>query len=363
MTGNPIMFRRLRNSGLAKPSAGGVADIVSHHVAMQAQDYGPAKWAVGQRSTALSDDDLDRAVARGSIVRTHVMRPTWHFVAREDIRWLLALTGPRVIRQMRSRYARLGLDAKVLKRAMKVIAHALDGGVSLTRAELGERLRAARVDDSGQRLPHMLSHAELESLVCSGPRRGKDHTYALMDDRVPAGRPFDRDAAVAELVQRYLSSHGPASVPDMRWWSGLTSADVKAGLESLGDEVRSEESTGVKLWSNDATRVGRPRGARLLHPYDEVIVGYTESRYLGDPRATHAREVYKARSMPGGVVLVDGSIAGYWKRSLARKAVAFEVFVYGKPGAQQLEAIETDARRLGTFLGRDVEVSVGKVRS
>ena len=363
MTGSPVMFRRLRNTGLARPERATAAEIVAHHVAMQAQDYGPAKWAVGQRSKSLSDDDLDRAIADGSIVRTHVMRPTWHFVARNDIRWLLALTGPRVLRGLRSRYVELGLDAKVIGQVVRIISRALEGGTSLTRKELAERLKGARIDTTGQRLPFMLSHCELEAVVASGPRKGKDHTYALMDERVKRLKSFDRDSAIAELVERYLASHGPASVTDMRWWSGLTSGDIKIGLEALGDRVHEEEFEGTKLWSNDTRRVGRPRGAQMLHSYDEITVGYTETRYLADPRSAEARAAFQARSFPRGLVIVDGAIAGHYRRSLARTVISFEVGLYGRRGPEETKAIERDAQRFGRFIGRYVHVDISKMRS
>ena len=363
MTGSPVMFRRLRNTGLARPERRTAKDVVAHHLAMQAQDYGPAKWAVGQRTKNLSDDDLDRALADGSIVRTHVMRPTWHFVARDDIRWLLALTGPRVLRGLRSRFTELGLDSKALAKATKVIARALEGGGSLTRKELAERLAGARIDPSGQRLPFMLSHCELDSVIASGPRKGKDHSYALLDDRVPPLTSFDRDSAVAQLVERYLVSHGPAAVADMRWWSGLTSTDIKAGLEALGDRVRVEEVEGMQLWGSDPRRPGTPRGALLLHSYDEITVGYTESRYLGDRWASNARSAFQERSFPRGLALVDGAIVGHWRRSLARTDVSFEVLLYARGDSERSKAIEKDARRFGDFIGRDVEVTVSKMRS
>jgi hypothetical protein len=322
---------------------------------MQAQDYGPAKWAIGQRSKGLTDADVDAALAGGSIVRTHVLRPTWHFVAREDLRWLLALTGPRIQRGTASRWRELGLDPRTLARSVKAIASALEGGNRLTRGEIGELLERSRIDRSGQRLPHILMHCELEAVICSGGLDGKQHTYALVDKRAPrrTGEPSG-DRAVVELVRRYLSSHGPASVQDLRWWSSLTVADIKRALEELGHEVVCDDVNGIELWTvagAASSRTSKPRGAELLHVYDELLVGYSETRYLGDPRADAARAAWGDRSIPMGVVLLNGGVTGHWRRTARRNALEVEVRLYDRPAPSTRTALQKSAQELGAFVG------------
>jgi hypothetical protein len=330
---------------------------------MQAQDYGPAKWSVGQRSSGLADADLERAVTTGAIIRTHVLRPTWHFVAREDLRWLLALTGPRVQQSSRSRLRELGLDDRTLGRCQELIVSELEGGKRLSRYGIAEALDRAGVDRDGQRLPYILMHCELEVTICSGGFDAKRHTYALVDERVPEDPPFDRDEAMIELTRRYLTGHGPATVNDLRWWSSLTVADIKSALHMLDKEVSSATIDGITFWSmaDEETPAPKPRGAHLLQPYDEFIVGYTESRFFNDPLGAEARAAWKRGSQLRGLIILDGKIAGHWRRSIATGRIEVEVATYGDPKPGAIRAIEKAAEDLGRFAGLPATVEVSRL--
>jgi Winged helix DNA-binding domain len=360
MRGLEIARLRMRNSRLTGSSFDAPDEVVRWHGAMQAQDYGPAKWAVGQRAENLVDKDLDEAVATGSIVRTHVLRPTWHFVARDDIRWLLALTAPRVHQHNAPRYRDLGLDAETRARCEGVIVSALEGASRLTRDGIGTALENAGIDTSGQRLPYVLMHCELEAAICSGGREGKQHAYALVDERVPEQESFDRDDALTELVRRYLRSHGPATVKDLRWWSSLTVSDIKKALSLLGDEVQHETSEGLTFWSTPLDEAPGPKGpaVHLLQPYDEFVIGYSESRYFGDPRADVAREAWRDRSLPNGVILVNGGFAGHWRRTIGKDLIEVEALVYQDLESVDAEVLEDAASRLGRFIGREVSLEM-----
>jgi Winged helix DNA-binding domain len=363
MKGLEITRRRMHNSRLTGTSFDAADEAVGWHGAMQAQDYGPAKWSIGQRAPNLVDEDLDRALAAGSIVRTHVLRPTWHFVARADLRWLLALTGPRVLQHTRPRYRELELDERTLARCEAVITSALQGGNHLTRNAIARILDDAGIDRSAQRLAHILMHSELEAAICSGGPVGKQQTYALVDERVPSDSRFDRDEALVELVRRYLTSHGPATVQDLRWWSSLTVADIKKALHMLGSAVRSETIYDTTLWSMDSDAGPPPseRGVHLLQAYDEIVVGYTESRHLGDPRAADARAAWRDRSVPNGLVLVDGAVAGHWRRTIDQDSIAVEVLVYEDPKPGDARALEAAVGALGRFLERRVTVKATRL--
>jgi hypothetical protein len=329
---------------------------------MQSQDFGPAKWSIAQRLDDTTDAEITRAVDDGAILRTHVLRPTWHFVARDDLRWLMALSGPRVQKATEARYGRLGLDPKTRSRAERLIAKELAGNNHLSRKELGAVLRKSRIDTEGQRLPHLVSHCELESVVCSGPVRGKEQTYALFDERVPTGgSDRDRDGSIAELVRRYLTSHGPSTLKDMSWWSGLTAADLKKGLEATG--AHDETIDGLTLWAVDRPPPGGARKDRalLLQAYDEFIVGFTESRYLGDPHRARARAALPDQSVPNGLVLVGTHIAGHWRRSLKDKRVEAEVLLYEKPSERTASEIRRAADVLGRFLGKEASLEMGRM--
>ena len=354
---------RMRNSRLTGTGFMSPDEAVGWHLAMQAQDYGPAKWSIGQRSKGLKDEDVDEALAAGSIIRTHVLRPTWHFVARGDIRWLLALSGPRVQQGSAGRYRELGLDARTLARGEKVIASALEGGNRLTRREIGAVLDGSGIDRSGQRMPYFLSHCELEAVIGSGGLAGKQQTYALLDERVPAGGRFDRDDSLVELVRRYLTSHGPATVKDMSWWSGLTMTDLRKALELLGEEVASETVDGMVLSSlaSDDSPPRAARGAHLLQTYDELGVGYTESRFLGDPSAERARAAWGDRTYPSGVFLLNGRVGGHWRRTIERGSIRVEVHPYQEAKRADVKAIETAAARLGRFLDLPLTLDIHQV--
>jgi hypothetical protein len=363
MKGLGVARRRIRNSRLAGASFDAPDEVVRWHGAMQAQDYGLAKWSIGQRVPRLVDGDVDRALAAGTIVRTHVLRPTWHFVASDDVRWMLALTGPRVQQHLGPRYRELELDHRTLARCAVLIASALEGGNHLTRDGIGRVLAGAGIDTSGQRLPHILLHCELQAVICSGGLAGKRHVYALLDERVSNARPLGHEEALVELARRYLQSHGPATVQDLRWWSSLTIANIKNAMHLLGSEVQSETIDGITFWSVAANE-SSPRSGRaghFLQAFDELLVGYTESRYFGDPRAAAARAAWRDRSLPNGVVLVNGGVAGHWKRTVEKGSISVEVLLYEDLTSAGGRALESAAAQFGRFLGRQARLEVRRL--
>ncbi len=238
--------------------------VVSWLGAVQSQDYAGAKWALHLRVPGLTDAAVDQAFDTGAIVRTHILRPTWHFVAPADIRWMLALTSPRILAGNRMYCRKNGLDEKVLARSRRVLEKALTGGKFLTRTALGGVLARAGIAGEGQRLAYLMMDAELQQVVCSGPREGKQFTYALLDERAPRARVLEPDEALAELTRRYFASHGPATVADFVWWSGLTVKLAKTGLEILGRAVVSETIDGCTYWSvpSGASVRKKPAAAR-----------------------------------------------------------------------------------------------------
>src|SRR5687767_537173 len=230
-----IADRRLQNQRITRPGPRSPEKLVAWFGAVQAQEYGPAKWGLGLRSCpATTDATIERAIDRGRILRTHILRPTWHFVAAADIRWMLDLTGPQVQRRMAPYDLQLGLDGGVKARAMGVLERALGDNGCLTRQELGPHLQRAGLPAGNRELAHIAMHAELEGLICSGRRRGKRSTYALLSDRAATTARLQRDEGLAELTKRYFRSHGPATLRDFVWWSGLPTSDARRGLEIAG---------------------------------------------------------------------------------------------------------------------------------
>jgi Winged helix DNA-binding domain len=231
---------RLRTQHLVSPYAVSAREAVGSLLAVQAENPGQAAWAVASRTPNPDQAELAALLDEGAVVRTHVLRPTWHFVRAEDIGWLLDLTGPRVRRvtgqQLRDAH---GLDEREIGQAVTAVTHVLAGRGQLTRAQLADELRERGIRGSRQTLMILLAHAELDGLICSGPVAGGEHTYALMDERVPAPRRLGRTEALAELALRYFTGHGPATERDLAYWATLTLTDVRAGLAQVGDRLGS----------------------------------------------------------------------------------------------------------------------------
>ena len=321
-----------------------------------------AKWSLGQRSRDSHDAVVERAIADGTILRTHVLRPTWHFVLPEDIRWMLDLTGPRVQASIASYLRKLGLDEDVLKKATTKIERALRGGNQLMRKELKVVVEKAGVEVDGLRLGFIMSHAELVGLVCSGARRGKQHTYALLSERAPDARVLDPDEALAELTLRYFTSHGPATVQDFNWWSSLRMADIRKGIEMAGPRLQSEDVDGKTFWFAEAPRVRQSRSPKvdLLQPYDEYFVAYTESRDAID--ASGRVGAHKGRPPAFfGAVILDGQLAGHWKRTLNKKGILIEAQLYQRFDHAQSEALLDAADGYGKFEGLPASVEVTRL--
>src|SRR5262245_47926896 len=213
-----LVSRRLRTHHLTGEAFESAVEAVGWFGAVQSQDYPAAKWALGQRIRGAVDNDIDKAFDRGDILRTHVMRPTWHFVLPRDIRWIQELTSPRVLSGLAGRHRQLELDARTVARATELFGEALAGHKFMTRPELGEVLAAAHINADGQRLPHLIATAEHANVITSGPRRGKQFTYGLLIERAPKARQLDREHALQELTVRYFRSHGPAPLKDFPWW-------------------------------------------------------------------------------------------------------------------------------------------------
>jgi hypothetical protein len=350
-----IAQRRLRQQRLAHDPLATPQAVVAWLGAVQAQEYPGAAWSLAMRLRGATAMDIDRAFDAGEILRTHVMRPTWHFVAPADLRWLLDLTAPRILAGNAYRNRQLALDDATYVRTDALIAAALQGGRQLTRNELSAVLVAAGVDVTGQRMPYMLMHAELTGVISSGPRRGKQFTYALLEERVPPAPHQTREAALAELVRRYFTSRGPATVRDFVWWSGLTVADARAGLAQAGDHLAHEVIAGKEYYFSAA----RPRTtataptAYLLPTFDEFLVGYAAfdaSRRGGGAggQGTRAPLTFQA------TVIYDGQVIGTWQRTLRKDAIVIEVAPFA-PFAplidDEVEAITAAAARYGAFHG------------
>ena len=346
-----ILGRRLHNHHLSRPTLETPAAVVEWLCAVQAQDYPAAKWALGSRMRSAADGDVERAFNEGAILRTHLLRPTWHFVLPDDIRWLLDLTAPRIKTGLAYRHRQLDLNSRTLHRASAAIGKSLLDGVPRTRDELREVLGQAGILSLGvERMTHIMAMAELDGIVCSGPRKGKRFTYALLDDRAPRGPTLERDEALATLASRYFRSRGPASVQDFAKWAGLTVANARRGLEVVKEGLRSVEADGATLWFpvNRPAHAPSP-AAYLLSIYDELISSYKGRRAMVEPR--HAKKLVGMGNALTAVIAIDGRIVGSWKRRLSAKAVTIETRPFDSLTRAGARAVAAAARSYGEFLG------------
>ena len=294
MNTSDVLRQRLHNQKLSSSEIQNPADVVRWLGAVQAQDYGAAKWALALRMRNATHAQIEEAFNEGRIVRTHLLRPTWHFVAPEDIRWMLQLTAPQINRRSAGTYRRYELDDAVLKRSNKVLTKALRGGKHLTRTALKAALNKSGIAaDDTVRMGHILLRAELDGVVCSGPRVGKQFNYALLEERVPQAKPLPREEALVKLTQRYFTSHGPATLQDFIWWSGLTTADARRGIEMID----LTPSTQIP------NRIENP--CHLLPVFDEYFVAYKK-------RATI--DGLNNWDLLGPTIIINGKVVGTWKR-------------------------------------------------
>lgn len=351
----PLIARqRLVQQGLTGAPLETPAEVVGWLGAVQAQDYAGALWSLGLRTLDATERSVEQAFADGAILRTHVLRPTWHFVAPADIRWLLALTAPRVKATLAYNDRQWGLDAALIARCNHVISGALQGEQWRTRAELGAALAEVGIVAESYRLGQLMIHAELDGIVCSGPRRGKQFTYALLDERVPPVPALPREQALAGLTRRYYTGHGPATLQDFVWWSGLTVADAKAGLAEVGNLLDSTEVAGQRFWFTPALRAEAARETAMLLPtFDEFLVGFAafDQMRRGGPDAT-------GELMFESTIVLGGQVIGSWKRTLRKGHVAVELAPFTRFTDTQLAAVEAATARYGAFLGLPVEMKV-----
>lgn len=352
MTTRDIPHYRLFSQHIVASRCRTPAEVVAALGAIQAQDYPGALWSIALRLPAATEADIEQAIADRKIIRTWPMRGTLHFVPGADVRWMLELLAPRIIARRASLFKQLGLDAALFKRARKLLAPALKGGRQLTRAALMEILKRDGINVSGINGYHILSGLGHEQFLCFGSHAGKQPTFALLDEWVPKARKLDRDAALAELTRRYFISHGPATVHDFAWWSGLPIADARNGINLAAAQLRRETMDDTDYWMSPdlPEAIEASPSVHLLPGFDEFLLGYTDRSAVLDPR-------HERRIVPGGngvfqpTLVTDGQITGTWKRTLSKNHVEIAVrhFTPRKKSAKHPAA--PAAERFGEFLG------------
>ena len=374
-----IAARRLVSQRLAGNPLETADSVVGWLGAVQAQDYPAAVWALGQRTRGATAADVHRLVDAGAIVRTHVLRPTWHLALPRDIRWLLALSAPRLRTAIAGQGRALGIDRDVMARAHAAFDTALAGGRQFTRAELGAVLQASGIAPDGQRLPHLILAAELDALVVSGPRRGRDFTYMLMDERVPAAPPLRHEEALSRLAEIYFRSRGPAQLQDFAWWAGTTLAEARRGVAGAGVSLASEVIDGKRYWVGSPSSVSdpsapvptvtafsaagqeHPRPSRapavhLLPNFDELTVAYRDRSAAGHPDGRFDPSLFGFGSILSNVLVVGGRVRGGWHRVTGSRTVRVQVHLLDPLRPTERAAVVHAADRMSRFLELPVEL-------
>lgn len=330
-------------------------DVVRSLVAVQAQDYSGSKWGLGLRAQHSSDRQVEDACSAGRILRTHALRPTWHFVTPDDIRWLLSLSAPRVLAASKPLFRRMELDGLLLSRAMVAIERALQHG-ALSREALRAPLESAGISTRGDlRMSYIMIHAELHALVCSGPRQGNQFSYALLDTRAPNARLLTADEAVAELATRYFRTRGPATVHDFAKWSGLTVKACRTGLEACRAQLQEHVIDGESFWAPPSIAAGTGTStAYLVSIYDEYVSSYRDRNAIGSPGL--APKLLAMGNALTGIVLVDGQIAGTWKRILRKDSAKVSITMLTRLTKAARTAITANADEYARFFGLAAQV-------
>jgi hypothetical protein len=338
---NRIPLRRLHNQLLAGNPATTPHDVVAHFGAVQAQDYLGALWAIGTRTRAATEADVEAAVVQRQIVRCWPMRGTLHFVAAEDMRWMLDLLAPRVLKRHRARLERdFSVDTRTIRRSRAAIERALGGGHALTRPELYAVLEQAGIATAASRGLHIIFALAHERLLCFGPRRGKQPTFVLFDEWLPDAPAKPRDESLAELARRYFTSHAPATIADFVWWSGLTKKEAAEAIALSSVNVDGPVTT-----ARPTTRV------HLLPPFDEYTVAYKDRTAVLDP--VHTKHLNAGGGMINAIVVINGRVAGNWKRTLRGTSIDVSVAPFRAFTPRETAALTREAARYAAYLGRE----------
>jgi hypothetical protein len=348
-----IGVRRLISQKLVEPHFTKPDEVVRWMGAMQAQDFLGSMWAIGCRMQMSTEEWIERAITERTILRTWPMRGTIHFVLAEDVRWMVDLMAPRVIRRNQGAYRKAGLDEEVFARSRNIFVQALEGGQQLTRSALYAVLEAEGISTENSRGLYIIGRLAQEGLICFGSREGKQPTIALLDEWSPDQRKLTREEGLAEITLRYFQSHGPATIQDFMWWSGLLAVDAQAGLEAVKPQLAGDTITGKPYWWVESNAPMSSPSLHLLPAYDEFMVSYKDRSASLDPQFDwlSAPEEYL-----GYIVVIDGQVAGTWRRTFKDGAVVIESKFARPLTSTESERFEVAIQRYGEFLNMPVSI-------
>ncbi|SHF18493.1 winged helix DNA-binding domain-containing protein [Pedobacter caeni] len=347
---------RLINQQIESGSFNQAKDLVSWMGAVQAQDYAMATWGIGLRTPGLTEKMVQEGIDHGTILRTHLLRPTWHFVAAEDIWWMLDLTAAHVMVKSKSRFKELGLSPEVCLKSNQVIEAAFANNKYLSREELYLEMEKNNVSTGKDRLSHLIFFAELEGILCSGIKRDKNQTYAILGDRVPRPAALSRDEALAKLAFKYFSSHCPATLNDFIWWSGLSVTAAKRALEMIQPDFIAETIASQQYWFpiHFSGIVPQSSSVHLLPAFDEFLISYKD-RTAGFPLEHHPK-AFTINGIFHPVIVVNGQVKGLWKRTIKKDKVRFEYQFFNPVTNKILDLTRKAAVQFAAFLDKKPDI-------
>jgi hypothetical protein len=349
-----IRQQRLSNQRLLGGKFQKPEDVVRHLGAVQAQEFPAAKWSLGVRLSNSSDESVEKAFNEGKFLRTHVLRPTWHFVMPEDLVWMQELTSAKVKSAMASYNRKLELTDEIFAKATKVIVKSLEGENYLSRQELKTKLREVGIDGDVQRFAHLVFWPELDGIICSGPKVDKQLTYALVSERIPKVKKLTRDESLAKLTYKYFSSHGPAQTVDFSWWSGLNQKETAEGLSYNKEKLTSETVEGKTYWFSVLSKTELVEKAYLLSIYDEYTIAYKDRSALNGER--FIEKMLALGNALTSVIIINGLVVGYWKRALRKDKVEITLVYYRETNKREKDLVAEAAKEYGAFLRLPVKL-------
>jgi Winged helix DNA-binding domain len=346
-----IAQQRLAAQRITQPDFDTAAAVAQWLGALQAQDYTSGAWTIGLRLPSATMATIEQAIAARTIVRTWLLRGTLHMVAAADLKWMLTLLAPTVLARNATFYRQLGLDATLVSKGYAAITEALQGGTLLTRQELLAALAQAGLVIEGMPASNLLNRAALDGLICLGTMRGKQPTFALLDEWVPHTIHYARDEALAALALRYFTSHGPATLRDFAWWTGLLMEDARAGFEAVKLHLVEETVAGKSLWRAPTAAHTRLDTSRtdLLPGFDEFVLGYADRSDILTPE--QEKMITGVNAIFAYTMVLDGRVVGTWKRTVRRHTVEITFAPFAPLPADTLQAFIATAQRYAEFLG------------
>lgn len=342
---------RLHNQLLATHTQKTPQEVVSWMGAVQSQALDMAKWAIGARLKNKTVEDIDNALNTGKIIRTHTLRPTWHFVSAEDVYWMFDLSNPR-LKPIYQSYCRMSnADEALIYRCIPFVEKALSENKHLTKKEINDVLLAHDIKADTRHLTMILSYAEMEGLICNGKVKGNKQTFTLLESWVPRKETIHKEEALARLAQRYFTSHGPATINDFVWWSGLSVIECKQALEMVKRNFVSEKLNDRTFWMrNDIQTSQTPFSALLLAPFDEFVVSYKDRSELIEK--THYSKVMTKNGIFSPTIMLDGKIIGSWKKTVQKNKPKIELSIFEKTSSKILKLFDSEIERVETFYSK-----------